>query len=133
MKRNIFNCLLVIGIILVVTLFSGDARRAQAQTRTVSWEAVTTYTDNTPIESANLPVKYNIYMQDNVTNIITQITTGTTSISTTFDDASLIKGRTYKFFGQAFIVNGNASDNSVKYGWMVPLGKVAPMGVITIN
>ena len=123
-------CALVLVMSLATKYLSPEL--AQAATRTVSWSAVTTYTDGSLIEAGNA-VSYSIWREDSSTLAIVQIANKIPGISTTFDDSSLVKGRQYNFWGQASLATGQSSDNSVKYAWTLPLGKAATMGTITIN
>lgn len=90
---------------------------ANARVRTVSWDPVTTYTDNTTIEVGNLPVTYDIWYVDSVTLTRTDVCVKCLTTSTTFSDGSMISGRLYVFYGQAFLQNTIASDNSPGYDW----------------
>lgn len=102
---------------------------ARAQTRTVSWDAVTTYTDGSSIEAGNA-VTYSVWRQDSVTNAIVQLANRISGTSAPFDDSALTKGRAYKFWAAAFLATGASSDNSAVYSWTLPLGKAAtPAGL----
>ena len=105
----------------------GMVSNADAGTRTVSHDPVSTYTDNTPIE-ATKTVSYSVYYQDTVTNVITQIANKVTITSHTFNDNTMVKGRLYNFYGQTWLSTGEFSANSPNYGWAVPLGQPKPMG-----
>jgi len=113
-----------VGIAACVILLFGIGV-SLATTRTFSWNAVTTYWDGVPIESGN-SVTYSGWRQDNVTGTVTQIANRISQTSMTFDDSSLIKGRTYNFWVGAFLTTGGASDNSAVYAWVMPLGKASP-------
>ena len=126
------NKKLVIAFFIGILIGAFLAGIARAQARTVSWTAVTTYTDGSAIE-AGLTVSYSVWYQDNVTGAITQVANRTSNTSAGFDDAGMVKGRKYDFFGQAFLSNGAASDNSARYAWTRPLGALAPMGGWTIQ
>jgi hypothetical protein len=116
---------IAIGVMLLVGI--GVVR---AQTRTVSWSPVTTYTDNSLIETGNT-ITYSIYRQDNVTKTIVQLANRISATSTTFDDSSLVKGRAYNFWAQAHLATGVSSDNSPSYAWTLPLGQAAtPAGLV---
>ena len=102
---------------------------AMAATRTVSWGAVTAYTDGSAIEPGNV-VTYSIWRQDNVTLAIVQLANRISTTSATFDDSGLVKGRTYGFWAQAQLASGQSSDNSAVYPWLFPQGKAAiPAGL----
>lgn len=123
MKKNTKLIFLILGLfILIPGVYR--AYLAYASARTISWSPVTTYTDNTLIESGNT-VTYNIWMQDNVTKTVTQLATNTPSTTQGFSDSALVKGRQYNFWGQAVLQSGVASDNSPQYSWALPLGKAS--------
>lgn len=117
-------------ILFLLALFVVVTSVALAQTRTVSWNAVTTYTDGSTIEAGNA-VTYSVWRQDSVTNAIVQLANRIPGTSATFDDSALVKGRVYRFWAAAFLANGGASDNSAVYSWTLPLGKAAtPAGLV---
>jgi hypothetical protein len=121
MKKVMLLLVLFVAVMSVVV--------AKAQTRTVSWSPVTTYTDGSTIEPGNT-VTYSIWRQDGVTLAIVQLANRISSVSTTFDDSTLTKGRTYNFWAQAQLASGASSDNSATYAWVLPLGKAAtPAGL----
>lgn len=112
------------GIVLVVAVLFGIGI-VKAQSRTVSHSAVTTYTDGSLIEPGN-EVTYSVWMQDNVTKTISQISNRVPATVHSFNDSGLVKGRVYNFWAGAFLAVGGASDNSAVYAWTVPLGKSSP-------
>lgn len=118
MKRQIWK---YVAIALPLVLLVGIGI-VKAQTRTVSWTPVTEYTDGTPIEAGNA-VTYSIWQQDNVTGTIVHLANRVSATSVTFDDASLVKGRGYRFWAQTHLASGASSDNSPVTPWTVPLGK----------
>ena len=121
MKKIVVLLVLFLAVMAVVI--------AKAQTRMVSWSPVTTYTDGSLVEAGNT-VTYSVWRQDGVTLAITQLANKITATSTTFDDSSLVKGRTYNFWAQAQLASGASSDNSAVYSWTLPLGKAAtPAGL----
>jgi hypothetical protein len=132
MSKEGFKTLVAIGLAVVFMVGVAALMKSYAATRTVSWGAVTTYTDNTLIEAGNT-VTYSIWREDSSTLAVAQLANRVTGLSTTFDDSALVKGRLYNFWGQAFLTNGAFSDNSPKYAWTLPLGKASTMGPITIN
>ena len=78
---------------------------------TVSWDPLTTYTDNTTINDDN--VVYDVWKST------TPIATGTVGTSATF---SATKGEVVTLKARARLTRqGTVSDNSV-YGWTSPLG-----------
>jgi hypothetical protein len=120
--RKLIVLLAVIVAVMAVTIVS-------AQTRTVSWSPITTYSDNTTIEAGNA-VTYSVWRQDSVTLAIVQLANRISAVSATFDDATLVKGRTYNFWAAAHLSSGQSSDNSAVYPWLFPQGKAAtPAGL----
>lgn len=124
MKKVIVLLALFVAVVSVVV--------ALAQTRTVSWGTVTTYTDGTPIEAGNT-VFYSAWRQDNVTGTVVQLANRIPSTSATFDDAVLVKGRLYHFWAAAFLTTGASSDNSARYAWTLPLGQAAPPAGLAVQ
>ena len=82
---------------------------------TVQWQPVTTYTDNTSIEPAKMPVKYEIKKDGTV------LVTGTTATSFVFTDT--VHGLTRSFTAKAILQTGEESAESPSYSWTVPLGQ----------
>lgn len=125
MKRIWGWVLIGVAVTLMVTL--GIVR---AQSRTLSWTAVTKYTDGTPIEAGNA-VTYSAWRQDSTTSIITQLANRIPATSVPFDDATLVKGRVYKFWVQAQVATGAPSDNSTVLAWTNPTGQAeTPAGLV---
>ena len=118
-----------VAVAVVVILLFGIGV-SMATTRTVSWGTVTTYTDGSLIEAGNA-VTYSVWRQDAVTSAISQIANRISVTSATFDDATLVKGRVYRFWAATFLATGASSDNSAVYSWTLPLGKAAtPAGLL---
>jgi len=84
------------------------------QAWTITWDPVTTYTDNTTIESAKLPVRYEIKKDGAI------LVTGTTANSFVFLDTG--HGLIRSFTAKATLQTGEASAESPAYSWTVPLG-----------
>lgn len=103
-----------------------------ATPRTVSHDAVTTYTDNTLIEGSKT-VLYSVWYQDTVTSVITQVVNKVPALSHGFNDNVMVKGRLYNFYGQTWLSTGESSANSPNFGWPVPLGVPKMMGGWIIN
>jgi len=81
---------------------------------TISWDPVTTYTDNTAIEASKLPVYY--YIRKDGAVIGNKIT----ATSLQFLDTG--HGLTRGFTAQAELATGEVSVESPVYSWTVPLG-----------
>ena len=136
MRRPAFR-LLAIGIFL---LLSGNA---VAETRTVSWDPVTTYTDNTVIE-AGKAVTYTMYWSaDPGLSLASlhQIAAGLTTTSTTFDPGlqGMTRGGTVYFTGKTVLSTGEESALSPAFSWVVPvvtsptLSSIAISGATSVN
>ena len=112
--------LLWIGILATL------ATPAFAETRTISWDPVTTYTDDTPIE-AGKTVTYSAYWTtDPGLGSLHTIGTSLATTSTTFDPdvQGMTRGGTVYFTAKAVLNTGEESALSPAYAWVVPL--VAP-------
>ena len=95
---------------------------SMAATKTVSWNAVTTYTDGTSIEGTKT-VYYNIWMDS---TLIGNKVTGTSLIFTVSD-----YGVTHQFTAQAELSTGEKSAVSPAYSWTSPLRVPAtPAGLV---
>lgn len=81
---------------------------------TVSWDPVTTYTDNTLIEASKLPVMYNIRKDG--------VLIGTRVLGSSLQFTDIGHGLTRSFTAQAELNSGEVSAISPPYSWIVPLG-----------
>jgi hypothetical protein len=121
MKKGFF-------LVMVAAVCIGMVGVVYAGTRTVSFDPVTTYTDNTPIEVGNT-VSYSVWIQDNVTKTTTQLADHILTTSQTFSDAGFTKNRVYNFTAQAHLLSGDSSDISPVFPWLFPKGKAkSPLG-----
>jgi hypothetical protein len=105
-------------VIVLCILFAVVPTMAQAYR--LFWGAVSTYTDNTAIEPANLPVMYDAW-QDGV-----PIAVGTTILFAPLNDNT--KGKVSTYTIRARLTNGATSDNSVA-NLTSPLGQPKPPAV----
>ena len=121
-------------IIILLALFVAivGITMARAATRTVSWSAVTTYTDGSAIEAGNA-VTYSVWRGDSVTGTVVQLANRVSGLSATFDDTPLVKGRTYNFWAQAHLASGQSSDNSAVFPWLFPQGKASPPAGLAVQ
>jgi len=109
--------LLWIGILAVL------ATPAFAETRTISWAPVTTYTDGTPIETGKT-VTYSAYWTtDPGLGSLRSIGASLTTTSATFDPdvQGMNRGGTVYFTAKAVLNTGEESALSPAYAWVVPL------------
>lgn len=97
---------------------------SKAETRTVTWNAVTTYTDGTPIES-NKEIKYDIYWTSDAglsAGSLHPVVSSTLQTSGTFDPdlVGMPRGTTVYFTGDAVLDTGEKSSLTPAYPWAVP-------------
>jgi len=114
--------------LLWLVILAALAIPAFAETRTVSWGPVTTYTDGTPIE-AGKTVTYSAYWTtDPGLGSLRVIGTSTTATSTTFDPdvQGMTRGGTVYFTAKAVLSTGEQSALSPGYAWVVPLASSPP-------
>jgi hypothetical protein len=117
--KKVAKVLLWVGILAVL------ATPAFAETRTISWDPVTTYTDNTPIE-AGKTVSYTAYWTTDAALSLASLHTIGSSLattSTTFDPTvqGMTRGGTVYFTAKAVLNTGEESALSPAYSWVVPV------------
>jgi len=118
MKKYFPGFLTLVAILLAVT------PSAFAETRTVSWAPVTTYTDNTPIE-AGVTVNYTAYWSTDAALSLASLHTIASSsaqTSATFDPdlQAMTRGQTVYFTAKAVLDTGEESTLTPAYSWVVP-------------
>jgi len=114
--------------LLWVGILAALATPAFAETRTISWDPVTTYTDGTPIE-AGKTVTYTAYWTTNpALGSLVTIGSSLTTTSTTFDPTvqGMTRGGTVYFTAKAVLNTGEESVLSPAYAWIVPLITTPP-------
>jgi hypothetical protein len=139
MKRRFASLFTVVALLLVAP------PRVFAELRTISWDPVTTYTDNTPIETGKT-VSYTAYWTADAGLSPASLHTIASSIlttSATFDpDAQgMTRGGTVYFTAKATLNTGEESALSPAYAWVVPviapppavLTSIAISGPSTVN
>ncbi|RJP23815.1 MAG: hypothetical protein C4529_03485, partial [Deltaproteobacteria bacterium] len=135
--RRSAYCPLALGVLLLVF------GNAFAETRTVSWDPVTTYTDNTAIEAGKI-ITYTMYWSADPalsTTSLQQIASGLTTTSTTFDPGvqGMTRGSTVYFTGKTVLSTGEESALSPAFPWVVPvvatptLSSIAVSGPASVN
>jgi hypothetical protein len=120
--KKVAPYLLWVGILAAVAI------PAFAETRTISWATVTTYTDGTPIE-AGKTVNYTAYWTtDPGLGSLHAIGTSLATTSTTFDPdvQGMTRGGTVYFTSKAVLNTGEASALSPAYPWVVPAVTTPP-------
>jgi hypothetical protein len=132
MRKSVPILLFLLGMI---ALLPG---RGDAETRTISWTAVTTYTDGTPIETTKT-VRYDIFWTQDAGLSSASLRTVASSIaqtSVTFDPDALgmPRGQTIYFTGDAVLNTGERSALASPYSWTVPLaGSLAPLRNVAVT
>jgi len=101
-----------------------------AETHTVSWGAVTTYTDGTPIGSGTT-VAYNFYWTSDPAlsaGSLQAIASAVSQTSATFDpdQKGMPRGQTVYFTGEVVLGTGERSNLSPGYPWAVPVVVTPP-------
>jgi len=112
----------VVPFFLWVGILAALATSAIAETRTISWAAVTTYTDGTPIE-AGKTVSYSVYWTiDPGLGSLHPIGTSIAETSTPFDPdvLGMIRGGTVYFTVKTVLSANEISALSPGYAWVVP-------------
>lgn len=110
--------------LLAVAILIAGPGLAAAETRTLSWDPVITYTDNTPIESGKT-VAYTVYWSSDAAlsqASLRLIASSLTQTSATFDvDAQgMTRGQTAYFTLKSVLSTGEESALSAAYAWNVP-------------
>ncbi len=120
--KNVAPYLLGVGILAILAI------PAFAETRTISWAAVTTYTDGRPIE-AGKTVNYAAYWTtDPGLGSLHTIGTSLAAASTTFDPdvQGMTRGGTVYFTVKTVLSTGEASELCPAYAWIVAPATPAP-------
>ena len=98
---------------------------SKAETRTITWSAVTTYNDGTPIES-NLGITYNIYWTSDAglsAGSLHPVFSSVSQTTGTFDPdlLGMTRGTTVYVTGETDLSTGEKSSLTPAYPWTVPL------------
>ena len=110
--------------VLWIGILAALATPAFAETRTISWDPVTTYTDTTPIEVGKT-ITYSAYWTtDSALSLASLHTIGTSlnTTSATFDPTvqGMTRGGTVYFTAKAVLNTGEESALSPAFAWVVP-------------
>jgi hypothetical protein len=97
---------------------------SKAETRTITWSAVTTYTDGTPIES-NRYITYNIYWTSDAglsADSLRPVISSASQPTGTFDPdlVGMPRGTTVYLAGETVLSTGEKSSLTPTYSWAVP-------------
>ncbi len=114
--------------LLTIACLLPASHSAFAETRTLTWDPVTTYTDNTPIE-AGKTVTYTAYWTTDAGLSVASLHTIGSSLpqnSTTFDPdiQGMTRGSTVYFTAKAVLNTGEESLLSIAFPWTVPVVSV---------
>ena len=120
-------------LLMTIAILLASIPCAFAETRTISWDPVTTYTDNTLIEVGKT-VSYTAYWTTDIGLSLPSLRTIGASLattSTTFDPTvqGMTRGGTVYFTAKAVLNTGEESALSPGYAWVVPI--VVPPPVLT--
>jgi hypothetical protein len=118
MKKSVAALLVLIGTLLAVP------GHGNAESRTISWVAVTSYADGTAIEPGKT-VSYDIFWSADAgvtPGSIQPIATSISQSSTTFDPdfLGMPRGQTVYLTGEAVLNTGERSSLAPAYPWNVP-------------
>ena len=118
----------VVKRLLWIGILSTLALPAFAETRTISWNPVTTYTDGTPIEAGKTVSYTSYWTADPGLGSLTTIATAITATSTTFDPGvqGMTRGGTVYFTAKAVLDTGEESALSPAHSWVVPVVTPSP-------
>jgi len=97
---------------------------SKAETRTLTWSAVTTYNDGTPIES-NVYITYNMYWTSDAglsAGSLRPVVSSAVQTTGTFDPdlVGMPRGTTVYFTGETVLSTGEKSSLATTYPWSVP-------------
>jgi len=117
------------AIVLAAIVLPGGP--ALAETHTASWDPVTTYTDNTPIE-AGKTVMYTLYWTTDAAlspASLRTIVASTVQTSATFDPdvQAMPRGQTVYFTVKTVLSTGEESALAPAYAWLVPASGGPPV------
>ena len=115
-------------LLMAIAILLASIPCAFAETRTISWDPVTNYTDGTPIE-AGKTVNYTAYWTtDPGLGSLHTIGTSLAMTSTVFDPdvQGMTRGGTVYFTAKAVLSTGEVSGLSPVYAWVVALATPAP-------
>jgi len=115
-------------LLMAIAILLASIPCAIAETRTISWDPVTAYTDGTPIE-AGKTVAYSAYWtMDPGLGSLHTIGASHATTSTTFDPdvLGMTRGGTVYFTAKAVLSTGEVSELSPAHAWVVPPGTPVP-------
>ena len=116
-------------LLMTIAILLASIPCAFAETRTISWDPVTAYTDSTPIE-AGKTVNYSAYWTtDPGLGSLHTISSSLATTSTPFDPdvQGMTRGGTVYFTVKAVVNTGEVSPLSPAYAWVVPPAPATPV------
>ena len=110
-------------LLITIAILLASIPCAFAETRTISWDPVTTYTDDTPIEAGKTVNYWAYWTTDPGLGSLVTIGSSLPTTSTTFDPTvqGMTRGGTVYFTAKAVLNTGEESALSPAYAWIVPL------------
>jgi hypothetical protein len=119
--------------LLWIGLLATLATPAFAETLTISWDPVTTYTDGSPIETGKTATYSAYWTTDPGLGSLHVIGTSLATTYTTFDPAvqGMTRGGTVYFTAKAVLNTGEASAFSPAFPWVVPVIAPPPPALLT--
>jgi hypothetical protein len=115
-------------LLMAIAILLASIPSAFAETRTISWDPITTYTDGTLIE-AGKTVNYTAYWTTDPglgSLHIIGTSLGTTSMEFDPDVQGMTRGGNVYFTAKAILTTGEASELSPAYAWVVAPATRAP-------
>lgn len=120
---------------LIVVIFG--CSNAYGETKTLSWDPVLTYTDNTPITSQ---ITYDAWWSISNTFVTPHyVLTNATPTSVVFDvmTQGMVRGTTIYFSARTRTALGEVSVDAPPYAWIVPAAPsmvpIAPSGKVGVR
>jgi len=115
-------------LLMTIAILLASIPCAFAETRTISWDPVTTYTGGTPLDAGT--INYTAYWTtDPGLGSLHAIGPSLTTTSTAFDPdvLGMTRGGTVYFTARAVLSTGEASPLSPAYAWVVPPAPATPV------
>ena len=121
----------IFALIAIISL--GMVTNILAETRTLSFDPVATYTDNTPITGAALPVTYDAFWTTTPNTLINPHILQSNGLATSvvFDQVTqgMVRGTIIYFSARARTAIGEVSANSPAFSWLVPNLVLSGIGI----
>ena len=115
-------------LLMTIAILLASIPCAFAETRTISWDPVTTYTGGTPLDAGT--INYTAYWTtDPGLGSLHAIGPSLTTTSTAFDPdvLGMTRGGPVYFTARAVLSTGEASPLSPAYAWVVPPAPATPV------